>query len=234
MMLGARNGAWAQSGGGGEWTNPYITDGLVGYWDGEWNSEGGKHDAVQDSLVDLSGGGHDMTFVGTHQLNPKSVTIDGVASGAYGSINGLTWGPQSTQEFVVNITSNQMYGRMIAENKGLCVLNSPGGFSVGHCYGYGTDGPIGKLKSVLLGLPLSVVMTYDGTYLRYYVNGQYENSKLQNFNSYLSGQTTFFNRINGGRGIDGQLHSVRLYSRALSADEIADNYSVDKTRFNLK
>lgn len=214
------------------WTNPYVTDGLVGYWDGEWNSEGGKHDSAQDSLVDLSGGGHDMTFIGTHTLNAKSVTIDGVAN-AYGSINGLTWGPQSTQEFVVNVSSIQSYGRMIAEAKGLCVTQVAGGFNVGHCYGFNTDAAVGAYTGVLYGGLVSVVLTYDGSSLQYYVNGQFANSKTQSFYGKFSGQTTFFNRTTGGRGITGQLHAVRLYSRALTADEIAANYDVDKRRFGL-
>ena len=52
MMLGARTGAWAKSGG---WTNPYVTDGLVAMWDGEWNVAGGVHENGT-KWVDLVGG----------------------------------------------------------------------------------------------------------------------------------------------------------------------------------
>ena len=232
MMLGARTAAWAIMRVG--WTNPYITDGLVGYWDGEWNSEGGKHDAVQDSLVDLSGGGHDMTFVGTHQLNPKSVTIDGVAN-AYGIIDGLTWGPHSTQEFVLNVSDQQVYGRIIAENRGLYLAgdNSSYTYQLGACYGFGLDGIIGSLTTVNLGVPYSVVLTYNGEFLKYYVNGRFADQTRTIFSGSFSGQTTFFNRTSGGRGVTGQIHAVRIYSRPLSADEIAANYSVDKARFGI-
>jgi hypothetical protein len=41
----------------------------------------------------------------------------------------------------------------------------------------------------------------------------------------------FQNAVNGY--YSGLIHSVRLYSRALTADEIAANYAVDKARFNL-
>lgn len=232
MMLGARTGAWEMMRGGR--TNPYITDGLVGYWDGEWNSEVGKHDAAQDSLVDLSGGGHDMTFIGTHQLNQKSVTIDGVAN-AYGIIDGLTWGPQNTQEFVLNVSAQQMYGRIIAENRGfrLSNLTADNTYLLGVCYGYGLDGSIGSETIANLGTPYSVVLTYDGEYLKYYVNGWFADQTRIIFSGSFSGQTTFFNRTSGGRGVTGQIHAVRIYSRTLSADEIASNYAVDKARFNL-
>ena len=36
-----------------------------------------------------------------------------------------------------------------------------------------------------------------------------------------------------GRGLDAKYYSVRLYSRALTATEIAHNYAVDNERFNL-
>ena len=45
--------------------------------------------------------------------------------------------------------------------------------------------------------------------------------------------------LGGGRPKSGELnflgniYSVRAYSRALTASEIAHNYAVDKTRFNL-
>lgn len=234
MILGARTAAWAQSGGGGEWKNPYIMDGLVGYWDGEWNAGGGKHDSSLDSLVDLSGGGHDMTFVGTHQLNQKSVTIDGVAN-AYGSIDGLTWGPQSTQEFVLNVSDQELYGRIIAENKGLRLGSSINNtYDLGKCYGYNLDGVIGSVTIANFWVPYSVVLTFNGEYLKYYVNGRFADQRSTVFSSSFSGQTTFFNRTSGGRGVTGQIHAVRIYSRALSADEISDNYSVDKARFNLQ
>ena len=232
MIIGARTAAWEMMRGG--WTNPYITDWLVGHWDGEWNSEGGKHDAVQDSLVDLSGGGHDMAFVGTHQINPKSVTIDGV-SNAYGIINGLTWGPQNSQEFVLNVSAQQQYGRIIAENRGFRLAEGvvDNTYMLGLCYGYGLDGAIGSATRANLGTPYSVVLTYDGEHLKYYVNGRFADQTRIVFSGSFSGQTTFFNRTSGERGVTGQIHAIRIYSRVLSAEEIAHNYESDKARFNL-
>lgn len=37
------------------WTNPYVTDGLVAMWDGEWNAGGGVHDASATVIKDLVG-----------------------------------------------------------------------------------------------------------------------------------------------------------------------------------
>lgn len=35
------------------WTNPYIVDGLVAMWDGEWNMKGGEHASMPSMWVDL-------------------------------------------------------------------------------------------------------------------------------------------------------------------------------------
>ena len=37
------------------WHNPYITNGLIGMWDGEWNAGPGLHDANATGLFDLTG-----------------------------------------------------------------------------------------------------------------------------------------------------------------------------------
>ena len=54
MMLGARTGAWAKSGG---WVNPYVTDGLIAMWDGEWNGGViGEHISNANQFVDIVNG----------------------------------------------------------------------------------------------------------------------------------------------------------------------------------
>lgn len=37
----------------GGWHNPYVTDGLVAMWDGEWNAGGGVHDHQAEEWIDL-------------------------------------------------------------------------------------------------------------------------------------------------------------------------------------
>ena len=38
MILAARNAYWVWE---NPWKNPYITDGLISMWDGQWNVGGG-------------------------------------------------------------------------------------------------------------------------------------------------------------------------------------------------
>ena len=42
------------------WTNPYVTDGLVAMWDGEWNAGGGMHDGTLTDWYDLTGNNHKL------------------------------------------------------------------------------------------------------------------------------------------------------------------------------
>ena len=52
-MLGARTGAWAKENG---WKNPYVTDGLIAMWDGEWNAGGGVHNPNATNWIDVVSG----------------------------------------------------------------------------------------------------------------------------------------------------------------------------------
>lgn len=59
MLLGARQ--FFERRGAPAWQNPYVTDGLVAMWDGEWNAGGGVHDTSKRA-VDLSGNNRDLTL----------------------------------------------------------------------------------------------------------------------------------------------------------------------------
>ena len=72
MILGARTGAWAKS---GEWVNPYVTDGLVAMWDGEWNAGFGIHNPLAATIKDLIGT-NDLILDPTSQIRPNSFTVE--------------------------------------------------------------------------------------------------------------------------------------------------------------
>ena len=78
---------------------------------------------------------------------------------------------------------------------------------------------------------MSVVGTMGGSWqtLIPYVNAtQISGSK------YSSSISTQGIRIGSGWNVPiSKHHNIRVYSRALTADEIARNYNVDKARFNL-
>ena len=75
--------------------------------------------------------------------------------------------------------------------------------------------------------------------IRNYANNYSGSSLVPNNGAQIAGKWT--DRVDGQSsdtivvfgGVIGVLHSFRLYSRALSASEIAANYAVDKARFDL-
>ena len=62
MLIADRNGMVV----GKAWTNPYVTYGLIGMWDGEWNVAGGRHNDSTATWVDISGNGRSAKVSGTY------------------------------------------------------------------------------------------------------------------------------------------------------------------------
>ena len=221
MMLGARTAAWAKAGGGVPTAKDYVQDGLIAMWDG-----------IEGGWANIVGGHEQMEFVGTHQLKNDCVYIDG-RYGAYGIVNGLSLGSNpTTQEFVVKIDERDGYGRFIAENTGLCLSGT--GESMFRLYGFGLDANISY--NVIFGERMSVSLGIGNEKVDHlYLNG--ESIKLPNtinvVKSNYPSVITFFNREKGGRGITGELCCARIYNRVISDQDIAENYSIDKARFNL-
>ena len=199
----------------------YVQDGLIAMWDG-----------IEGGWANIVGGHEQMEFVGTHQLKNDYVYIDG-RSGSYGIVNGLSLGSNpTTQEFVVKIDDRDGYGRIIAENTGLCLSGI--GESMFRLYGFGLDANISY--NVIFGERMSVSLGIGNEKVDHlYLNG--ESIKLPNtinvVKSNYPSVATFFNREAGRRGITGELCCARIYNRVISDQDIAANYAIDKARFNL-
>jgi hypothetical protein len=218
------------SGAGGDWTNPYITDGLVAMWDGEWNAGGGVHDANATTWKDLTGNGCDATLSGTYSWGDKSWNVESVSG------RGLaTWsiaGPftDQTVEVVIHPTANSGVGRIMAEwNKMVSPCVRGNGV---YMYGWNTDTGITIQNFNGLALHCHQLIYTWRTGFKYYVDGDMAWERSSGGAS--EGGTCYFaNRADYGRGLDGMYYSVRIYNRALTAAEIAHNYAIDKARFNL-
>ena len=218
MIIAVRTGVCAKS---GPTAKDYVQDGLIAMWDG-----------IEGGWANIVGGHEQMEFVGTHQLENDCVYIDG-RSGSYGIVNGLSLGSNpTTQEFVVKIDERDGYGRIIAENTGLCLSGL--GESRFRLYGFGLDANISY--NVILDERISVSLGVGNEKVDYlYLNG--ESIKLPStinvVKSNYPSVVTFFNRKGGGRGITGELCCARIYNRVISDQDIAANYAIDKARFNL-
>ena len=227
MMLGARTAAWANAGGG--WVNPYVTDGLIAMWDGEWNAGvGGEHDDTTTIWTDLISGakftptifdGGSVKFENGVAVYSKSVAISSGFSKQLSSNFTIEFGLDNSSapyDFAARV-----FYRFAVEVSG--------GKSIGVFNAY-----VPKWSKKINGI---LCLRVDSTKDTQYIDGvqKHQMNKAGNY-----GGTPFtlgyaYARTPSPTSITGtiRLRGIRVYERALNVDEIAANYAVDKARFNL-
>ena len=239
MTLGARTGAWSKSGG---WVNPYVTDDLVAMWDGEWNAGGGTHDDTATTWKDLIGN-IDATAINSPIFLYKYTDT----SNGYWSL------PSSVREIVEaqSLTAEVVFsasGKFTSNlNQGIVGMGS--GRSLWLFFENPPSSASASLSWQFRGSPAirawySSGPFYTGTHssslvVDNSVCNAYLDSTLCTISPDISaGSTTstsdfFIGMIPNYSNFYGKIYCVRIYSRALTAAEIAHNYTIDKARFNL-
>ena len=212
MLLGARQ--FFEKRGGG-WKNPYVADGLVAMWDGEWNAGGGVHDAAATVWKDVSGNGYDLPLsAASVSLGENTMTINSGSVLDYGESVEI-----ACLEFVGSIrkTSAFFIGK---------IINTGHAYGLAMRYKWASFNPTtsNQLSSDSL-LPLASYSMSAGSI---YKNSESVAVSAANYPAdigslgIVAGDTNTLN-----------INSIRLYNSALTAAEVAANYSIDKARFNL-
>lgn len=213
------------------WTNPYVTDGLVAMWDGEWNAGGGVHDASTGSIADLCGGAP-FVLEGNGAITSNALSFNGMSARCNRMIS--TFG---TVECCYRLNS----GRIVFFG---CVKyqtgnTTPDFYAIWNRIGT-TGSPIMEIcgrQNVFIGQP----------HYSYGARSTVSRCGVDAFhNGVLSNDVDFKNTWGnqsvitvGGRvsttSYDGagELYNLRVYSQELTAAEIAANYAIDKERFGL-
>ena len=215
------------------WTNPYVTDGLVAMWDGEWNAGGGVHDAAAATWTDLVGGGGltlpsgwsvgaTYIYCGGNALTlpdaiKSALTIEAVfrldSMGSGRSLlyfkNGADAGWRAANEHGVSVRSN-----------GQINFSGAGAYTTG----------------IAASTIYSAVCTYGSatsTATSAYINGSART--LTGSGMYGMGTASKNSGISvfSSYKFLGRIYALRFSSRALTAAEIAANYAIDKERFGL-
>lgn len=240
-MIAATQIYLGRGAGGGGWVNPYVTDGLVAMWDGEWNAGGGVHDPNATVWKDLVGGvlmpncsfGNDYS-IPTSKSTTGNVfelstdfTLHGCLVNANASGNNITMlgiGDDSTsclqRGFVLSAKSGPNFARVQYRTKpNGAVYNS-----------VSTQATVGEACSFDLVFELA-----SRTFSAYSNATKKGEAQIKQENWVLEGTsvsigTEFLDYTNIGAF---KRHSILYYSRALTAAEIAANYAIDKQRFNL-
>lgn len=255
MIIGARTAAWAKSGG---WVNPYVTDGLVAMWDGEWNAGGGVHNpnatvwkniAESNDVIDW-----DISFVGgVPQWGDKYARLE---NGCYGE--GGT--------FAFDVHERGMTMEVVATFEDNNESSSTVGWSF---YGGGNRISVGRMNasdivvvvpwgSKALGVSgwamnrtaVSLEAFDEYSPLTYAVNGRYTigSDSEKNYLAWITKTSSHVIVPIGRFRVNAYTYtteesiwktgkmtvsSIRLYDRYLNSEELAANYAIDKARFNL-
>lgn len=204
--------------------NSYVKDGLIAMWDGVENAGWGTHDPNATVWKDLTG------------------TQDAIISNGSFSDNGFIGSASASRPQSSDATFEVVATFNATETMYLVSCNdSTGGYyiltntSQGNCryrYSISRDGSNFWNPSFIvaeIGTPFYYSFSGDAaTGVKY----AYYNGAVTQTSGSQSGFANGTAPISLGNA-KATLYCVRLYSRALTAEEIAWNYEIDKRRFNL-
>lgn len=240
--LGAAHSQYVQKGG---WTNPYVTDGLIVMWDGEWNAGGGVHDANATMWVDIIGGAtialsasdctigdNSVTTLSGHQITG---TISALADEEYSATNCITIEVvfkllnAPTYSPYVQLGQRAMFTYADTGTRKRTEYGIPNSSSTFLCY---TTTQIDSGNINVISFASSVLPSSGmGD------NAIFINNVTATMNRRTPGASSSLNvnEIVLGFSTSGsvQLHCIRIYRGAFSPLNVSANYAIDKERFNL-
>lgn len=211
------------------WRN-YIKDSLIHQYDVEYNLQ--KYGNSSYNLVDMIGSDN-LIANGSGYSHVDDLFLKLTTSGYLSTVNSFNLN-NCTIEFVggniVNCQSNNFlisYGNYAT---GIGVSNySISNKTIG-AHGWG-----GRTSFSLDGSKIfTLSMTKSGSAYKFYVNGDLLLSETHNINT-INSTLNLGNEPNGkNTRIAMDIASIRVYDKALSSNEIAQNYENDKLRFNIE
>lgn len=219
----------------------YVQDGLIAMWDGIENAGWGVHDAAT-TWKDLSGNDYDLVIQnGVWQGNSlfcNNVELAAKRDNTPSIVHGATF------EACVNITATGNGGCVFYPGeraRGIFLSNSSyigeTGISLIDTI---VDGRVNNYYLVPRGVDVTLTAVYAAGGFSCFVNG--EAVTMAGTFKTLAG--TGSNRgdncvvgsaqlNNAQHKIKGNVYRIGIYSRVLTAAEVAANYAIDKERFKL-
>ena len=227
LALKAQN--WRAAKKSGPTARDYVQDGLLGMWDAIENVGWGQHDSSSRTWVDIVGG-NNLSLVDSFVFDDASLIMTPPESGYATLSRATTW---RTAEVVFRaqapvgqcvISPNRNGDRwMIEYQEGRFDtgnINNPNNIRVGAGYLPGSYAHVGFTKDA------------NGNTTAGFYNGAPANDGIYN-DWFGQGSKNFGGTLLNNRYFRGEFFSVRMYTRELTAAEVAANYTVDKARFGL-
>ena len=235
----------------------YVTDGIVAWYDGEWNAGWNKHDANAQTWKDLSGEGNDATIVKSDTFDrsftfdSNSCTMDGTFCWSFTASDSVINAVKGdcTIEVIRKLgtpsiqDSTPFFGLNVYNSRAMSMAGAPNNMK----FRMGMSNEFQTGNSTIPGISTTITKHIEGTAIS---NGFYEKGVQRGTGTYNTQAITVNSsgmlfgagtNLFGGKGrywepsppADGHAYTLRFYNRALSPDEIAHNYAIDKARFNL-
>lgn len=233
--------------------NPYVTDGLVTMWDGIWNVGNGskRHDPSLHVWRDQVGGGIPIVSSNLYSYFVDDgflYDIDNIKTPLVGGPVGASDSEYSWKFceviFTLNKFSNTNAALVFGCGSRASITLQKSTSSIGMTTVSGKTYTFPNLDFSSLPVKIGVSVSYSGTSSSD-VNGQtmwlngVSNGTLDGASDSWGNIKLYTNMIgNTYSGIAAYVagvtyHSIRLYSRVLTQDEITANHGVDAERFNL-
>lgn len=246
MLINLRNALMA----GKRWKNPYVTDGLVAMWDGEWNAGPGVHDPTATVWKEIVTGADceltgsletDYTWAGDSFVKlheSKGRFIFDATSSCQTAFRNASFTVEATTSQPVDTANWQ------AQILNICQTSQLSTYSVGIFARWRREnnGTMGNLSGAKYpsgsGVTLAsadALATFSCSYNQgqfiSYLDGEQKSTGSATPDSTIEGVHVRLGSVN--YAFRGHYHNLRIYNRALTADEIARNYAIDKARFGL-
>ncbi|HHE76850.1 MAG TPA: LamG domain-containing protein [Candidatus Parcubacteria bacterium] len=224
-------GAWGE-------LDPYYSSNLVGYWSFDGSTINGT------TVQDLSGNGNDGTIHGATPTIGKvgqALSFDGVDDYVdCGNDESLNITDEITIEaWVKGIYSGDSKGLICKGQSGNAVdVNYYVFFNGGQARFYIGDGTI---YNGIYSYPLTdnqwyyLVFTLDATHLNLYIDGEFYTRTTRMIDPKTNDKKLTIGDLNTVHGFPfhGLIDEVRIYNRALSADEIEELYHIGAKRLKV-
>ena len=227
--------------------NPYVTDGLISMWDGIWNTGFNNHDQNATTWIDL---------IGNNVVTTTSTTTPTTLDNGF-RFNGSQYFTVTPDENIKSVGTNRHditveigfnANPQSKENQGLLGFGTSSQRNIWMFFGNPPTSTSATLNAQLQNSPSlrlwyrngvfptgtkhHVVFSSSSTTMSGWLDG-IKVSSTRTIGKQTSLGQSFIGRISGYNNFYGDIYFIRIYNRALTEDEIAANYAIDKQRFNI-
>lgn len=203
----------------------YAQNGLLLHYDGI-NNTGLGHSFTSTKWYDLSDSHNDVTGVTPAKWSTKGLTFDGYYLSSQNVINPATLGKNVTIEIVLLSNTYKLVEIGVGSNIAL-KLRPTGANPWWNCYpitvqSYSSNYQLNQIQSFVY------VNNFSGSTASKWYNGVKTSASVSDIT-----QASYKFNLGTGENLLGNIYAIRVYNRALTDEEILNNYNLDRNRFEF-